>query len=225
MDQNKNSVPPLPNDDEKRAQDERKKKKVLKIVLVFSVAVIALSLLFSFFDPEVIVQQWFSRENDKDNEEIYFYREDDELNTLENEEYLQMDSRMFYHNPFEGVTYSIEEEGLSEEDDAVIFFYNYFAAVKNGDAAACSEMFSSSYKGEIPEDFTVQMIYDINVYPQTEGGEIVSYRVDYKIHRNNGTFRDDVGSDVIRPLLFTLVNEGGEMKIGSIVRYTSYVRN
>ena len=51
-----------------------------------------------------------------------------------------------------------------------------------------------------------------------------AYMVEYMIYRNNGTFRDDMGSDAILPLLFTLNREGESLKIDSIQKYTSYDR-
>jgi hypothetical protein len=65
------------------------------------------------------------------------------------------------------------------------------------------------------------MVYDITLYPQTEGGTVVAYRVDYRIYRNNGTLRNDMESDTIRPLIFVLTEEDGELKIKSVLPYTS----
>ena len=42
------------------------------------------------------------------------------------------------------------------------------------------------------------------------------YYVSYAIFDNDGTFRRDVASDASRVLIFTLVSEGGELKIDSI---------
>ncbi len=220
-----NQPPNSPEKNEKNninvASRDRTKQKILKGVLIFSVAVIVLSLLVSLIDPEALVKKLFGEEDTPDAP-IYFFEVDDELNSLENEEYLQKDHRMHYHDPYEGVTYSVEEEMLSEESDEVIFFYHYFDAVRRGDADTVSAMYSEQAK-DVPDDFTLQMIYDITVEPQTEGGEVYGYRVDYMIYRNNGTFRDDVGSDTNRPLLITLIKEGGTLKIKSVLPYTTTV--
>lgn len=217
-----NSTPHSQTGDSVRAREEAVRRKILKVILIFSVVVIALYVLFALINPEALMDRWLHGEQEK--EEIFFYDRDDELNSLVNEDYLQMDSRMFYHNPYEGTTYSIEEDQLEQESDEVIFFYQYFDAIRCGDEVAYSRLLSSGFSGDDPIEFTQQMIYDITVYPQTDGGEIVSYRVDYRIYRNNGTFRDDVGSDTIRPLMITLTKEGGELKIASISPYTSYVK-
>ena len=204
---------------------EQRKRKIIKGALIFSAVVIVLSLIFSTIDPEKLVKKMFHGEEQQ--KQIIFYPLDDPMNRLDNADYLEMDRRLFINNPFEGVTYSVDKSDLNGEDDFVLFFYEYFDAVKHGDTERLLSMYSVNYKDakSLPDFFTVQLVYDITIYPQTEGGSVVAYRVDYRIHRNNGTFRNDVESDTIRPLMFTLGLENGELKITSIVPYTSYVRN
>ena len=205
-----------------REKQERRKKKIIKGVLIFSGIVIVLSMLFSAIDPYTLVQKMFGKDTDTE-QHIAFYPVDDPWNYPDNEEYLDMDRRLFVHNPFEGTTYSVEESQLSGEDEFVAFFYDYFQAIIEGDVESFFAMYAVDYQGglELPKTFTSQMVYDITLYPQTEGGSIASYRVDYRIYRNNGTLRNDVGSDTIRPLIFTLIEEDGELKIYSVVPYTS----
>ena len=206
-----------------RLRADQRKKKILKGVLIFSAVVIVLYIVMSFFDPETL----FLRREDQNQDaqqDISFYPIDDPLNTPDNEEYLQYDSRMFYHNPFEGVTYSIEPETLEQENEDIVFFYRYFEAIRMGNTHAYADMFASDYREEIASDFTPQLLYDITVYPQTESGEIVSYRLEYRIFRNNGSFRDDVGSDTIRSQQVVLTKEGGHLKIARVSTNTSYLK-
>ncbi len=223
MQQNPNDMPKTQDERHESPQSPDKRKKILKAILIFSVAVLVLYAVFMLFDPETRLQRFLEKEAEDNREEIELYPLDDELNTPDNEEYLEKDSRMFYHDPFEGVTYSIEEETLLQESAEVQFFYEYFAAIREGDDVAYAALFSTSYDGDIAEDFTQQLLYDITVYPQTSGGSIVSYRVEYRIFRNNGSFRDDVGSDTIRPLLIELERVGNSLKIKSVSTYTSHL--
>jgi hypothetical protein len=225
MENNQNNAQ-MPDESMQRTQKaEKRKRKIIKGILIFSAVVIVLSLITSMIDPNTFVKRLFGEKEEA--QQIAFYPIDDEMNSLGNPDYLEMDRRLFVHNPFEGTTYSVEKSELEGEDDFVEFFYNYIEAIRSGDADALWAMYSPNCNDikNLPTAYTVQMVYDITVYPQTEGGNVIAYRVDYKIHRNNGTFRKDVGSDTIRPLLFTLVQENGELKIGSVVPYTSYVRN
>ena len=84
------------------------------------------------------------------------------------------------------------------------------------------ELFDKSlYNGlKIPEKFTSQKIYDIDVefYQEVSdsANEKVKYEyyiVRYKIMYNNGTFRDDVGSDETRPLMYTIKKQGDTSQI------------
>ena len=67
------------------------------------------------------------------------------------------------------------------------------------------------------------MIYDIRIQPyySEETGEN-TYLVEYRILKNNGTFRNDIGSKVSRAQLYTLVEEDGDYRIKSIRPYTKY---
>ena len=68
----------------------------------------------------------------------------------------------------------------------------------------------------------MQMVYDIELRPHANANGAMSYIVNYKIHKNNGTFRSDIGSDVGREYLFTLVEQGGRLLIVDMGPYTSY---
>jgi hypothetical protein len=208
--------------DERRRADQ-KKKKIIKGMLIFSVVVIVLYAIVSLLDPETLFLRRETQDKDMP-QDISFYPIDDPFNTPDNEEYLEYDSRMFYHNPFEGTTYSVEPETLEQENEDIVFFYQYFEAIRTGNTQAYADLFSSAYREEIASNFTPQLLYDITVYPQTESGEIVSYRLEYRIFRNNGTFRDDVGSDTVRSQQIVLTKEGGLLKIARVSTNTSYLK-
>ena len=67
------------------------------------------------------------------------------------------------------------------------------------------------------------MIYDITVEKLSEnykdGNTVYKYNVSYKIYRNNGTFRNDIGSDGSKTLMFTLIGDGTQVKIDAINYY------
>ena len=106
------------------------------------------------------------------------------------------------------------------------FFYRYFDTVIHGDYVEYPSFFTESYlkSHDLPERFTMQRIYDIDVtlylrenvdYNGTSvpcSQYIVSYRIQY----NNGTFRGDFTGKDVRPLLFSLIQENGKVYIYSI---------
>ena len=84
-------------------------------------------------------------------------------------------------------------------------------------------MFTEAFfeKYERQGAFTPQMIYDTRVESagiekNGTATEAYNFAVEYKIFRNDGTFRDDILSDSSRRLYFRLTDEGGTLKIDSI---------
>jgi hypothetical protein len=215
------------NEQSEKTRNEQKKKKIIKIALIFSAVIVVLSAIFSLIDPEKMVGAMFGDKPSGEQErDIYFYPVEDSEDIFADEEYLQYDRRLFLHEPNTGSTYSIEDSDLVTAEDDIIFFYNYFETVIRGDSRLYREFFSSGYlaENELPDDFTMQMIYDIKVTPLGDRVTDLSYKVEYMILRNNGTFRDDVGSDAIIPLRFELILEDGALRIDSIQKYTTYGR-
>ena len=106
------------------------------------------------------------------------------------------------------------------------FFYRYFDTVIHGDYVEYPSFFTESYlkSHDLPERFTMQRIYDIDVtlYSRENvdyNGTSVpcsQYIVSYRIQYNNGTFRGDFTGKDVRPLLFSLIQENGKVYIYSI---------
>ena len=80
------------------------------------------------------------------------------------------------------------------------------------------------YKDGAYYSFTQQMIYDIEIeklsVSESEKGILYAYNVAYKIYRNNGTFRNDIGSDGAKTLYFELLESNGSILIDRITYYT-----
>ena len=133
--------------------------------------------------------------------------------------YMELDRRIHIRRGAETVPVeSAEDAKLAGE--AIAFFAHYFETVKAGDAKAYNSLFTDTYyKRTLPfEFFSPQKIYDIVLQEaeyDTERDSYVYY-VSYAIFDNDGTFRRDVASDASRVLIFTLVSEGGTLKIDSI---------
>ena len=198
------------------------RKKVVKIALIVCAVIVVLYLATLTLDPDALVNRWFHGD-EGEVEEIEFYPVDEDLDIFEDAEYKECDNRVFYYDPDTGATYSVEKEELAQYDAHVRFFYDYFQSVIMGDAVAYAAYFTDDYEGDIPKDFTMQMLYDIRVQPyySAETGEH-TYLVEYRILKNNGTFRRDIGSKVSRAQLYTLREEYGEYRIERIRPFTQY---
>ncbi|MBO5898616.1 MAG: hypothetical protein J6R04_06365 [Clostridia bacterium] len=200
------------------------RKRVVTVGLVVCAVIVVLSLLTATLDPDQLVKSWFGRGEEAEGA-FDFYPIDDYLSARTRDEYAQLDSRVHISDPSTGATYSLEQEDLATAEPYARFFYYYFDTVISGDNEHYATYFSDDYLAavELPEDFTPQMVYDIRVtsyQADTERGS--AYLVDYKILRNNGTFRADVGSNASRTLVIYLVETGGELYINEIIPFTQY---
>jgi hypothetical protein len=93
-----------------------------------------------------------------------------------------------------------------------------------GDAVAYNKMFNAKYfEDNEPKDaFSQQMLHEIKIRFLSESKEgeerLITYRLEYMIHRNDGTFRRDVGSDASRPQDITVrVGTDGKILIERLV--------
>ena len=146
---------------------------------------------------------------------------------LNSEEYLALNRTVMYYDNASGYGMGLEVNFDTKEefDLQVWFLYEYVQAIVRGNAGYYNGFFNDAYyrKNAPKSDFAQQMIYETSIYFRSEsleknGDKLVSYRLEYKIHRNNGEFRTDVGSDGIRPQNLTLrVSADGTIKIESLV--------
>lgn len=124
---------------------------------------------------------------------------------LQYDRYLAQNRRVYFYSNPQGVgdRYQITEE---EADARLNLIYHYLQSIINGDADAYNSFFNLSYfqSNAKKEAFPQQMLYNINVYfyaeeyDEASGERLYTYQIDYMILQNNGKFRNDIGSDMIR---------------------------
>ena len=101
-----------------------------------------------------------------------------------------------------------------------------------GDAEAYNTCFSPIYfSTQSPKDrFTKQKLYNITIIEvsmtekQDENGNSYTeyyYKLDYMIRHNNGSLRNDVGSDSIKSQHIYLSDRSGFVLIDKMIVYTS----
>lgn len=142
---------------------------------------------------------------------------------LQAPEYLELDRQIyFYDRDFNAR--EVLDEGQISSDGALQLLSDYLNSLINGYPEACRALFTESALAEHPvPDFAQQMIYRItlSIVAQEERDGVLrrTYCVDYMIHRNNGTYRRDVGSDAIRSEFITVIGTAdGEYRIDGIRR-------
>ena len=152
-----------------------------------------------------------------------FYPIDRDLDIMTDKDYLDLDRSLYYTKGAE--TYAIDKENVRDLTDDIKFFIKYFDLAIAGNYTSYNKLFTEKYykSNEAYYSFTQQMIYDMHIEKLGEkavdGKTEFYYDVSYKIHKNNGTFRNDIESDASKTLFFTLVETDSGILIDSIDYY------
>ena len=190
----------------------------------------AVGLILLLFGAAIVIEKLeeAKKANVTDGDYTFYPVYDGDI--MENEEYLGLNRHVsFCANPSGyGLTQAITDENREEFDGSVLFLYEYIQTIIRGDSLAYNKLFNETYYRDNAqkENFAQQMLYNINIRFMSESKEgnerLITYRVEYMIHQNNGTFRRDVGSDASRPQDITVrVGANGEILIERIVTYYS----
>ena len=210
---------------------EKSKKKIAVLCALLGLCVLGvLSWVLLYCIPEKDVNPMFDSEKQEEIIGMYgstqsyiYYPIDHNLQVMNEREYLDLDRSIYYTKGAE--TIAILDEDFANYTADVQFFRNYFNLAILGKYSEYNALFTEHYyeSNEPYYSFTQQMIYDINIEKLGEGTvrgmDSYSYNVSYKIHRNNGTLRNDIGSDGSKTLNFTLVDCDGTILIDSIDYY------
>ena len=203
--------------------DNKKLKKRLLIIIASVLGVIALLFAASF-----VIDKYYDNKRDEDNAPIDydFYPADYDENIYNDREYIEkIDNGFIYYTDFSNnVTLGVERETAAEHGDDVAFMVDYIYSIIEGDHSKYNGFFSDAYyeSNDSHGEFTMQKLYDVNITkesaePITEDGDYTKYIfvVEYKIFKNNGTFRNDIG-DGSKKQYITVTDRTGELEIDAI---------
>ena len=148
-----------------------------------------------------------------------------ELDVTTVPEYMQLDRGVHYTDG--NYTILVLDEEVGDYNKAVQFFVEYFKTIEKGDVDTYNTYFTDAYYETVEpyESFAPQMIYNINVQQLSEtfgedGTTTWTFNVSYMIYRNDGTFRNDIGSDAAKKLYYQLISDrDGNVKINYITYY------
>lgn len=209
--------------DERKAADTavtKKNKKIILIVLVATLLILGLmSIIIALLQmgddgPEVetygTVDPSLLHETKEENFDILRY-----------EEYLSLNRSITYKES--NISVSIDEESVKNYDVGLQLMYELVGYAIAGDYYEYNSLIYPDDEKEEP--FTQQQIYDVvltrHSYTEKQGnGGMYSeyvYKIEYKIHENNGTFRNDIVSDASRPQYFVINNSTGEVLVMDII--------
>ena len=152
------------------------------------------------------------------------------LDIMKDEEYLAYDRNIYFCDDATGVTVMLKEDEVASYGPAMVLLRDMIRAVIAGDAETYNECFSPIYyeTNEPHAGFAQQQVYDI-CFTYLESGEKTEegrsytqyvFAVKYRIHKNNGTFRRDLGHDDARVQYFVITNRTGDAYLVDQIGYS-----
>ena len=148
---------------------------------------------------------------------------EEDFDIMEYDEYLDLDRNVYLNDKHSGVVQSITEEDCDNHGAPTGVLYRVLMAIRAGDHAEYNNCMGQKFLKK--DSFTQQQIYDIEISPYSSGtvkdddgayNEYV-FKVTYRIHENNGTYRNTIESDVSRPQYFIINDSTGKLLVMDIV--------
>ena len=204
-----------------REATKKLKRNILIVAAIMVVFVIVATLLIPVLDNAINGTEEVVT-NAKPNT-IIFYEPDYDYNIMQDAEYLELWSDSVYYTDIRSnETILISGDEIANYGPAVVTLKTMIDAIIAGDHETYNSLFSTNYfesdENRKPEPpFTMQQVYDVELTlvkteDQVENNRrytVYVFDVEYKIHKNNGTFRTDLGHDDTRPQRFILSNSTG----------------
>lgn len=203
----------------KNAQKSGKAKKII-IAVIAAMIVIAVA----YFAVTALLQSRITDINSKDYGFSY-YEPDYDCDIYSDSEFTVLELRILYSD---GVCESYLGETFAPPENGVIAMLSeYIDSIRSGNAEKFRSFYSAALKKNfaLPESFTMQRLYDAKITflsssEKTVDEETVTtyiYKIEYKIMKNDGTFRRDIDSDSVRPQTLTIEEKGDTYSIIHII--------
>lgn len=152
-------------------------------------------------------------------------------NIFEDEDYTEEMRRIHFFDLTVNLSeYILNEETVGDFDMSVNFMYDYINYIINGNGKGYNSCFSKAYyeKVEQKPDFTMQRLYDIELsklrdYYDENGMKVCVFKLDYKIMKNDGTFRRDIDSSTSRTKTIYVTDREGRLAIdGEVIQHIQH---
>ena len=198
-----------------------KKPAILLLIIIAAALFILVSLYFGLY--------YFSEVNRPGTSgDVHLYEPDWSADILSEEEYIVLDRNVRYSDGF-GTWPILDGEVYYTKDAVQLFLISYIQDLVSGDCSSLRDKYSDSVIKalNIPQNFTKQRVYEslfteISKKEINTNGKITfeyEFKVEYKIMKNDGTFRSDLASDSIKGQYFTILQDGDDIKIIKVVEY------
>ena len=210
--------------------------KLKKKILIVAAGMVAFTIIAMVLMPvldRALNKEPHEEETTRRPNTVIYYDPDYEYDIMKDQEYLELDRYIYYKDARTNETIILLDHEIQGYGPAMVTIKKMIDAIIAGDHETYNSLFSKNYfavEGREPEPpFTMQQVYDIlitrmevtDVVDETLGKyTMYTYTVEYKIHKNNGTFRTDLGHDDSRKQYFILSNSTGpQVLIDQILGY------
>ena len=202
----------------------KSKKTAVVFVILLSVLVGISGILY------LILELASSSEQPSTSGKVFLYKADFDAEIMTEENYLILDRSIKYSD---GVgTWAIaDDKNTYATDDVQLFLIEYIRALVAGDAEKLKGMYSENVVKElnIPDRITQQRVYhtvftEISMTTVDDSDEkFFRYEIkaEYKIMKNDGTFRMDLASDAIKAQYFVIDLKKDSCEIIQVVEYVA----
>ncbi len=204
-----------------RSGKELSAARIKKGILIISIVLILLLALYFSAAWLLAYLQNTEHETSRPSNKIYFYDVIPNEDITKDTEYMKKNRLICYSNSLTGITQSVSSEHYSDYGGAFELMATMIESIIAGDSQTYNSLFSDKYysKNSPKESFTPQKLYgtfsmggilitsiDASsiVGLESAGTDTEYFQVEYLIYRNNGTFRNDVGSDACKPLVYAV---------------------
>ena len=141
---------------------------------------------------------------------------------MEYEGYLRYDRNIYINDANNGVKFSTDEDTCRQYGEEFLITYEFIQAVIMGDADTYNSMVDEKLQRDY---FTQQQLYDIVMTKRSETtmqgdrGVYTEYVImlEYKIHENNGTYKNDILPDASRPQYLVINDSSGVLTVMDII--------
>lgn len=192
----------------------RKTKRIIITVLVAALALVFAAALIPglFYDDGSEYREY----EPVDRSELYETKEEG-FDIMEYDKYLALDRNIYFleGNEENYTKNAIDLDDAAELGEDVALAYELLECIIYGDYEGYNSLVSEKLK---KSSFTEQQLYDITLRRQkaNEGYEY-AIRVEYKIHENNGSYRDNILPDASRYQIYCIKKENGVLKVVDIL--------
>ncbi|MBE6646190.1 MAG: hypothetical protein E7611_00950 [Ruminococcaceae bacterium] len=211
------------DENKKEAKKRMDPKKKVKIIIASMIGALILCILLAWL-IDVITNKKGEYIAPPPVDPLKLHEtKDEDFDIMEYEEYLNLNRNVYRNDRDTGVSESIDEDNCTLYGQPFEVMYRVIRAINEGDHLVYNYYVGESSLKKQP--FTQQQIYDIVIVPysyERVTEESFSYdqyifKVTYKIHENNGTFRNNIVSDVSRPEYYYINNKTGEFKVMKVI--------